>query len=91
MMYSEEIKTAIKEAAMDTECRFSDDYSGRGMYGARCVSISGEPDALWETCMAAQMQLAESDIMLRPPRRDSMGLGEVWYWPGLRTQVPDAS
>lgn len=60
-------------------------YSGRGMYGARCFSISGEFSEVWSAVMAAQADLTDegSGDLIPPPRQDSMGLGIVWYWPEL--------
>lgn len=52
-------------------------YSGRGMFGATCVSVySRNDESVWNLAHA----LIESDIP--EPRTDQLGLGHVYYWPG---------
>jgi hypothetical protein len=47
-------------------------YSGRGMYGAETYGIV--IDAIWQMREAERLSPA-----LRKSRKDSMGLGGIWY------------
>lgn len=70
---------ALKNAATANDVKFRE-YSGRGMCGAYCVAIAGDKYA----CDQAVMDAAQSvDFKFPVPRRDSMGLGAVYYWPGI--------
>ena len=50
-------------------------YSGRGMFGRTCVSVSGDI-SIWEIA-----RNIDQDIHIPNPSTDSMGLGTVLYWP----------
>lgn len=68
----------LKQVAESIGGRFYDDYSGRGMFGARCASIyCDDDDACIEAAAAAGVTGA---------RRDRMGLGYVVYWPQIRAE-----
>ncbi len=56
-------------------------YSGRGMFGKRCVSISEVRVSAWDVAVAlfTGNDLDPTDIP--EPRQDSLGLGIVLYWP----------
>lgn len=57
-------------------------YSGRGMYGAQCVSVSLDSDAdLWR--LATELARV-SDEDIPPPRTDTLGYGIVAYWPRVK-------
>jgi hypothetical protein len=67
---------ALEEAGRDPES-----YSGRGMYGKRCVCIVAESDAdLWR--LSAQLA---RDVALEVPAPTLDGLGRqtVAYWPAF--------
>lgn len=50
-------------------------YSGRGMYGEECIAV---------VCDDAGDAVHEAGALGPPkPRTDSMGRGEVAYWPGI--------
>lgn len=54
-------------------------YSGRGMYGVRCMGITTDnPDGLVEEAAARG---------LRGARRDNMGLSTIVYWPRIEAPV----
>lgn len=62
-------------------------YSGRGMYGKRCLavdanSIIGLVASLIEACSDYE-QVMKLVNVLRSAKTDSMGLGEVLYFPKL--------
>lgn len=64
-------------------------YSGRGMYGARCVSITTDRYQSEGYVAALTMIYAESDeqsellSVWRGVRSDSMGLDTVIYFPDM--------
>jgi hypothetical protein len=45
-------------------------YSGRGMFGEECVGVSIQHDSG-----------GNEDELPRGNRVDSLGLGQIWYWP----------
>lgn len=74
----------------DVEVR---DYSGRGMYGKRCVSVTTDKPLQEIICdilqvyneMDMEEEFGELDIyqILRNTKSDSMGLDSVYYWPRI--------
>lgn len=61
----------LKDEGFDT-CS----YSGRGMYGKRCVSVYIRPNEIWK-------EADVRDLIGKAPTTDSMGKGIVAYWPDL--------
>jgi hypothetical protein len=65
-------------------------YSGRGMHGRHCVSIKGTSDECEVIAdMVAQAVISGADVLdlcdvIRSTRTDSLGMGVVMYWPGLK-------
>ena len=56
------------------------DYSGRGMYGAKCVGIvCADPTEVIELAAARG---------LRGSCRDSMGKDFIVYWPDIQSPLP---
>lgn len=51
-------------------------YSGRGMYGKRCVSVDIRHNEIWKEAEVAE-------IVGKAPTTDSLGKGIVAYWPHL--------
>jgi hypothetical protein len=67
---------ALEESGYEPES-----YSGRGMYGKECVSISGDVSA-WDVARALWFCNFDSDDLDIPePKQDQLGLGIVLYWP----------
>jgi len=71
-----------------------DDYSGRGMYGRKCVGIV-TGDSLWSVRGTLEDEKTDSvegdeygemiDYMLKhEPDVDSMAGDFIFYWPGLQ-------
>jgi len=68
-------------------------YSGRGMYGDRCLAVTtdspgGAAQAVLDVVQACAENGAAEDVLelvrlLRGSRTDSMGRDTVVYWPGL--------
>ncbi len=52
-------------------------YSGRGMFGKECVSVSDEDMSAW----VLANYLGRVGIYTPEPRQDSLGLDIVLYWP----------
>lgn len=53
-----------------------DGYSGRGMYGARCLGFdTDDPDAVNEAVIKAGGRMGT---------QDRLGMGYIVYWPGVR-------
>lgn len=72
---SAELIAKLKKLAEDREERFTDSYSGRGMYGRTCVGITtDEPEDLI------------ADAGIKGARTDSMGKRTIVYWPALSVE-----
>lgn len=70
----------LKQLAEDNDWRFGNNYSGRGMFGKTCLSITSEdrsPVKIIE--QAAQLGITGASW-------DNMGLGTVVYWPRLNSE-----
>jgi hypothetical protein len=85
-------RSVLLDAAYEAEIMEDDlrlDYSGRGMYGDKCVGIVVEdPSALIEFVLA----LADSGTdtsWLRNVRMDSMGMSTIYYWPSVSVKEDD--
>ncbi|MBQ3348786.1 MAG: hypothetical protein IJG38_00150 [Thermoguttaceae bacterium] len=84
-----EILEAIFEIATDNGWNLTNTYSGRFMYGAQCFSIDGDGD-LGQIAAQLFIEIRENeDIdayalaeMFGSVRRDNLGLGTVYYFPG---------
>lgn len=82
------------EEIWDVEVRT--EYTGRAMFGKGCLGLVTDKsgwalamevrDALAYTSYAEEDELLEY-LLTHEPRVDSMGLGTIYYWPGL--QVTD--
>ncbi len=90
-MTPERFVELLKYVGKDGEVPYS--YSGRFMYGARCVAINVERNASAFSLLAGVALAAELDNegdgddvvrILDDTRQDSMGLDTVLYWPRLK-------
>lgn len=65
-------------------------YSGRGMYGRQCVSITHDsPEDVILDILQAKAENAPEEVsqmidMLRGSSQDSMGRSSVIYWPNVK-------
>ena len=64
-MTSEELIQRIEAAGFKPRS-----YSGRGMYGKECVGVS----------VNARSE-GDADELPRGNSVDSLGMGQIWYWP----------
>jgi len=56
-------------------------YSGRGMFGRQCVSVSGDDVSVWDIARALWFNnFDDEDLDIPEPSTDSMGRGIVIYW-----------
>lgn len=76
-------------------------YSGRGMYGARCISVTthqSEAEVVLSVIAQLRISLApDADDhfgamidLLKGTRSDSMGRERVYYWPSVAWPTDDA-
>jgi len=78
----------IQEAIEDQGGKFRGDYSGRGMYGSRCIGFDVGSIKL---AVQAIVQIAERDPDLAQDlagawTQDQMGLGMIVYFPGFEVE-----
>lgn len=89
------VRDAILDAAEYAGVEIREDYSGRAMYGERCIGIVGDVADLVRVVAEAQAivtQEAEEDSLspltsatrIPGPKSDSMGREAIFYWPDLR-------
>lgn len=80
----EELKAVVDDwnldADNDDEVHWHGDYSGRFMYGAECIGISGDTFSLTEVWANLDPEYRKE---LGKPTTDSLGMGQIWYWPGV--------
>lgn len=87
------IKTFIEEFCEDHELDYREDYSGRGMFGSRCVGIvcSNPLSTLAELfafIVDSDNDISGSEIQdaLGVPEEDSMGMRSILYFPKLKME-----
>ena len=72
---ADELTAVLDDAGYDYRS-----YSGRSMYGKKCVGVDLESLAmLWD--MATE--LAREGLDVPAPQTDSMGMGIIAYWPRI--------
>lgn len=83
---AEKFKSAVEswndEAYDGDQIRLHETYSGRFMYGRTCIGISGGDYSLTEFWADLPKSLRSK---LGRPTKDSLGMGEIWYWPAVST------
>ncbi len=84
------LKDAVENMGGDAdEVSFYNGYSGRGMYGRKCVGITGSMgdclSVLGELIKEAKEEAGFDDMVdtLLGFRQDSMGRDVILYWPEL--------
>ena len=99
---SKAIIEAARNAGLDVRS-----YSGRGMYGAKCLGIDFDSSytPVYVVCEIARAFMDNSDMSLRDSqsklhemlyqlgtkaRTDSMGMGQIVYWPDIEWQDEDS-
>lgn len=89
MIDFETLKAACEDAGLDYRS-----YSGRGMYGDRCLGVTGKdvPSIFADLLEAfSNMYTDEGDVdmssvaeLFRRTKWDSMGLDVIVYWPRIK-------
>lgn len=69
---------ALRDEAESMGVEVREDYSGRGMYGARCFALVGEWGDLFAVVSGVGADLGRP---VPQPQLDAMGRGMVMYWP----------
>ena len=83
----EEVFEDFAELAQEYGCYASPDYSGRGMYGKTCLSVSGSTSDLHTLMYRVVRDGGElADLLEAAPSHDAMGLGVVHYWRGIQVE-----
>jgi len=70
-------KKAIIAKGEEMGLSVSLNYSGRGMFGATCLSVSGSRSELSELIMVLGTKA-------RGYSEDTLGMGVVYYWPAYK-------
>ena len=82
----------LSDIADAVQGRVTATYSGRGMYGKRCIGITiDESDTLALGGAIASLVDDEGlrSAMLDGWRSDSMGRGQIIYWPAIQCDDAD--
>ena len=87
------IKTFIEEFCEEQELDYREDYSGRGMFGSRCVGIVCDNPLSTLSAFFAYIIDSDDNIggcevqdALGNPEEDSMGMRNILYFPKLRME-----
>lgn len=81
------VAVLIKTFCEDFGYEFRDDYSGRSMYGKKCVGIV--PDVTYMACLVQLVDYLRDEgvynayDLLGDPRVDSMGMDTIIYFPKI--------
>ncbi len=81
----------ITEAAYDADVEIRC-YSGRAMFGTRCLGVSGTERGAAKFLVAVAKEDGElADLLVRSLRSDSLGMGIITYFEGVAAEgvVPD--
>lgn len=74
----------FEAAAQSAGVEVYDDYSGRGMFGARCTGVTGSRAEVQRFYIEVATRDAEMAKALGDRERtDSLGMGMIAYWPGV--------
>lgn len=74
---------SLADLASDLSGSFRIDYSGRCMYGQKCIGfdLDGTPDMLSLGLELADILGKKAKDLIRSARTDSMGMGIILYFP----------
>jgi hypothetical protein len=93
-MQNNETADIVRNFCLDEGYEFYPDYSGRGMYGRRCIGISHKDTAaeMMTRLAAYLLENLNDDVIenaaailrrLKDARQDNLGLGTITYWPDI--------
>lgn len=84
-MEKHHLQIALETISAETEDFTVRSYSGRNMYGKKCLAISGNDINL--LALGAELKRELSDNLSREilfgALSDELGLGQVYYWPNI--------
>ena len=81
------VKERIKRFAEEYGYSFRDDYSGRFMFGRRCIGVSGKGDLkmdLFEFLVNDGLSVSRARQIINSASTDDMGLGMIIYFPSIQ-------
>ena len=76
----------LDQLALNGTIAEPESYSGRAMYGKRCVSISGDSISEWGLAIALASAAPHYGVDvydIPEPNTDSMGRSFIMYWPQI--------
>ena len=94
----------LREMAYEAEVdvKFTDTYSGRGMYGERCFGITGSNAEIMTFLLSVAFKAGEAEgagyetsperdlfelLNGSSPSTDSMGYDLIMYWPRVQIEI----
>ena len=82
----------IEEVAYDCELKFRRDYSGRGMYGSKCVGVVADRGTDIKFLILLGYRASKEGIEEEvwddiDICQDSMGLGTIMYFRGVEAEA----
>lgn len=81
------VKERIERFAEEYGYSFRDDYSGRFMFGKRCIGVSGKGDLkmdLFEFLVNDGLSVSRARQIINSASTDDMGLGMIIYFPRIQ-------
>lgn len=81
------VRERIERFAEKYEYTFRDDYSGRFMFGRRCIGVSGKGDLkmdLFEFLIDDGLSASRARQIINSASMDNMGLGMIIYFPNIQ-------
>lgn len=84
----EQFEEALQQTIdlMSQDIKVMEDYSGRAMYGDKCVGIVCDIGCFAAFC-ASFGSFGDDWDWVGSARSDSMGLSTIWYWPGVQLEA----
>lgn len=82
-----DLEDILWDAGLDPDDVLQIDYSGRGMYGRQCVGLTctlGESLQFVSAVTRKAEREGEPCNWLFSVQEDGMGLGSIYYWPGVQ-------
>ena len=78
-------KDGLKVLAGDFE-EVRTDYSGRGMFGAKCLAVVTEDTGFQVGIILKKLAMSHKELLAlidTKPEQDSLGMDYVYYWPTI--------
>lgn len=78
------VRKRLEKFAEEYNCEFTDNYSGRWMFGRKCIGVEGKGDLkydLFEFLVNDGMSTTRARQIINEAKTDNMGLGMIIYFP----------